>query len=129
MAAKDWLSITETVQNVLNNSPQRRLHWRDPNKLDVYRTPLEAFMGHRPIRSPIRRLPFAELRKCGSREMAAAQKLIDIIRAQKALDPMHRDAGERITNAQKREVEAHNQKTNVQSANLCIGDFCFDKTV
>lgn len=123
MAAKDWPAVTEAVHNVLNNSPLRRLGPRNPEKLDVYRTPLEVFMGHRPICPLIRPLPFAEFKKCGSKEMTAAQRLIDNTTTQKALDLMHKDVGARITNARKRAVEAHNRKTNVQSAKFCVGDF------
>jgi len=60
MSTQDWPAVTESIQSVINHAPLKRLGLRDVTKPGVYRSPLEVFTGHKPVRPLMRALPFAE---------------------------------------------------------------------
>ncbi len=47
----------------------------------------------------------------------------NIDKVQAALDIMHKDASDRVSNDRKRQIIAHNRKTNIVSPNFTNGDF------
>jgi len=57
LSPREWPSVYEAVQSVINHAPSRTFGLRDKNVPGVYRTPLEVFTGHKPVRPLIRALP------------------------------------------------------------------------
>ena len=123
LAAQDWPSITEAVQSVLNHAPLKRLGLRNSNCPGVYRTPLEVFTGHKPVRPLLRALPIGSYPNAKTQDEITARQVINIKELQTAMEQMHRDVGERATKLRKRQVDAHNSRTNVRKAQFHVGDF------
>jgi len=123
LGPKDWPSVTECVQSVLNQAPLKRLGLRSKVKPVVYRTPLEVFTGHTPARPLLRALPVTKYKKATSEDQVRMQQLINTERTQSALFDMHRSVEINAEKSRRRQVEAHNRKTNVQFANFRVGDF------
>lgn len=70
-----WPAISESVQCILNQAPLRRSGARK-NEPGIYRTPLEVFTGHRPMRSLIRALPIHEYKNVDTIDSARAIQLV-----------------------------------------------------
>lgn len=51
------------------------------------------------------------------------QRKIEIDKLQQSIEEMHSDVSVRVTESQKRQVDAHNRKTNVTSFNAEVGEF------
>lgn len=123
LAPKDWPAVTECVQSVLNHAPLKRLGLRSSDQAGVYRTPLEVFTGHTPVRPLMRAMPVEEYRQAHSTEEIELQRVIDIGALQNSLEVIHRNVAERSAASRKRQVTAHNRKTNIQPVNFHVGDF------
>lgn len=92
LSPQDWPAVTESVQSVLNMAPLRRLGLRDKETPGVYRTPLEVFTGHRPVRLLMRSLPLSKYRFAKTEGEELARRLINIASMQEAFSRMHREA-------------------------------------
>ena len=123
LAPKDWPAVTECVQSVLNHAPLKRLGPRDLNVKTVYRTPLEVFTGHLPVRPLLRAIPLVPFMEAMPLDELRARQLIDIDRTQAALVHFHRGVAENAEASRKRMIEKHNARTNVHAADFCVGDF------
>ena len=75
-SATDWPNVAECVQSVLNYAPLVRLGLRDSKVKGVYRTPLEAFAGHRPVRSLLRAIPVSTYPDAVSCKELAVRRLV-----------------------------------------------------
>lgn len=123
LSAKDWPTVTEAVQAVINQAPLRKLGLRSSSVPGVYRTPMEVFTGHRPSRPLIRALPVSQYRSATTADDLRARVLVGIEEIQEALVDMHREVVGIASASRKRHVAKHNQRTNVQHANFVEGDF------
>ena len=123
LSPRDWPAVTESVQSVINQTPLRKLGRRDAEIPGVYRSPLEVFTGHRPVRPLLRALPVGKYRMARTTDEIHARVLLNIDQIQDALSQMHREANDISTAARKRQVERHNRRTNVHNINFSKGDF------
>lgn len=122
LAPRDWPSVIETIQSVLNNSPLKRLGISSFSS-GSYRTPMEAFTGQRSRRSLLRALPPSVYSTAATLDEAQAIRVIGLESLQAEIQNMHVDIGERISVSRARKVAAHNKKTNIQKVNFVDGDF------
>jgi len=75
LAYRDWPAVTEAVQSILNHAPLKKLGLRDKSVPGVYRTPLEVFTGHRPVRHLLRALPVEKYKRSSSEDEMRARVL------------------------------------------------------
>ena len=123
LAVKDWPAVTECVQSILNHSPLKRLGLRDKSRSGVYRTPLEVFTGHRPLRPLMRAMPIETYRHAYSTDEVHLQNIMNIDHLQQSLELMHGEIAKNAFSSRQRQRQAHNRKTNVQPVNFHEGDF------
>ena len=114
LSPRQWPALVDCVQAILNHSPLERLGGR---------CPLEAFAGLKPQRPLAHAAPVADFQEVRSLDQAKATQLIEVNRLQAALESLHRDVDEKVSKTRRRQVERHNQKTNVRAANFAVGDF------
>lgn len=91
LSPKEWPSVTECIQSILNQSPLKRLGLRDKSDPQVYRSPLEVFTSHLPSRPLLRALPIEKYQTLPSLSIIRAQQVADIDAVQHSLEEMHRD--------------------------------------
>ena len=123
LGPRDWPAVTECVQSVLNHSPLKRLGLRKRSTPNVFRTPLEVFTGHIPLRPLLRAMPFEQYKRAHSLDEVRLQQILHIDELQHAMENMHREVATRSNHSRRRSVEAHNRKTNLQPINFSTGDF------
>ena len=123
LAPQEWPAVTECVQSIINAAPLKRLGLRSPDTPGVFRTPLEVFTSHRPIRPLLRALPFNEYGHLESLDEIRARQITNIGEMQKALEAVHREVQQRSDGSRDKSVAVHNARTNVQPLKLAIGDF------
>ena len=123
LSPREWPSVTECVQSILNQAPLKRLGNITGEVQSVLRCPLEVFTGMRPCRPLMHALHFKDHGNIGSHYEVRARQLIKIEELQGALGLMHKDVSERVSKRRKNSIKAHNKKTNIQSINFSIGDF------
>ena len=120
---REWPSVTECVQCILNQAPLKMLGNRTGEVQPVLRCALELFTGMRPCRPLMHALHFKDHENNGSHDEVCASQLLKIEELQGAIEVMHTDVAERVSRRRKNSITAHNKKTNVQSINFSIGDF------
>ena len=123
LSVKDWPNVTECVQSVLNHAPLVRLGLRDPKVKGVYRTPLESFTGHRPVRPLLRAMPISTYPEAVSSEELTVRRVVAIETLQQAGESMHRELQGLTSASRRRKTIAHNKQTGVQAVNFEVGDF------
>ena len=123
LAAKEWPAVVETVQNILNHAFLKRLGMRNEDSPGVYRTPLEVFTGNIPVRPLMRVLPLWKYKTVQSEDEVRLRQLFNTEQTQEALIEMHRDVRQRSDRNRKQRRDAHNRKTNINSATFTVGDF------
>lgn len=123
LSSKDWPNVVECVQSVINHAPLVRLGLRDPEVKGVYRTPLEAFTGHIPVRPLLRAMLLAEYPEAVAESELIARRALGTANLQQALESMHRDLEGLTSASRRRKSLAHDKRTGVQSQRLEIGDF------
>jgi len=123
LGAKDWPSVLEAVQSVINHAPLRRLGLRNKNDQGVYRTPLEVFTGHKPVRPLMRALQMPDYETSRSLDEVHMRMVMGIDELQSALEGMHKEVEGLTSASRKRQVERHNKRTNVHCAKFVEGDF------
>lgn len=89
----------------------------------MFRSPLEVFTGQKPVRPLLRALPVADYLMAKTADEIQARKLTGIDCLQDALHEMHRDVRGLISKSRQRQIQAHNSRTNVSTANFDVGDF------
>ena len=123
LAPMDWPNVLECVQSVLNHAPLRRLGRRTEGDPTIFRTPLEVFTGHKPIRALTRALPIHMYEHTKSLDEVRAQQIIGITQFQSALNDMHRKLSSDISKSRERAIKAHNRRTNVPDVSFDVGDY------
>ena len=123
LGAKDWPSAAEAVQSVINHAPSKRLGLRSADVAGVYRTPLEVFPGHEPVRPLIRALPIQKYRSSLITDEIRARTLLGVENLQQVLHNMHKYVQTVSSASRKPQVERHNRRTNFQTARFARGDF------
>lgn len=123
LAATDWPIVTECVQSALNHAPLKRLGLQDAGKPNVFRTPLQVFTCHIPIRQLLMTLPAKEAEEMRRIEEFRVRQLLNIKRTQQALSETHRHVSDLITASHKRGVEKQNQRTNIQAPSFAVCNF------
>lgn len=121
LAPKDWPSIVNLTQVVINEAPLARLGKSEDGK---FRSPLEVMTGLKPSTYPLRL--FTKDTKAGEPvelERARAYQRLEIDRLQRELDGLHKEAAERITAKRKKQIEQHIRRTDIISVNFAVGDF------
>ena len=121
--ASDWPAVTEAFQSVISDASLVRLWWRNSDAPGIYRTPLEVFTGHKPLRPLIRALAMHRYRSARTADEARARSLIRIGYVQEALEAMHKKVQGLTSASRKRQVDRHNKRTNVHCARFVHGDF------
>ena len=106
--SKDWSSVVESVQSVLNHAPLKWLGLREKKKLGVYRTPLEVFTGQLPKRPLCRAHPLPNHRNITTESELLLRRLINIDKTQDVLSDLHRDVKDRSDGNRKRMTQRHN---------------------
>ena len=123
LASKDWSSVVESVQSVLNHAALKTLGLREKKKLGVYRTPLEVFTEQLPKRPLCRAHPPPNHRKITTESELLMRRLINIDKTQDALSDLHRDVKDRSDGNRKRMNQRLNSMINIQPDNFTKGDF------
>lgn len=123
LAERDWPAVTECVQSVMNQAPLRRLGQRQGAPSGVYRSPLEVFTGHKPVRPLLRALPVAMYSTARSENEIHTRQIMHTETLQKAMAEMHREVSGLISKSRRRRIEEHNRRTNVFAASFDVGDF------
>ena len=110
-----WPEVLPIVQSVLNSTPVRRLGDK---------CPLTVFTGL-PQDSPLTSVVYkkGEELKTRSLEKVKAQQCIKSERLLKALEDIHRDTAEKISEFRRKAVQAHNEKTHIRPCNFTLGSF------
>ena len=101
LSPKDWPAVTEAVQSVLNQAQTRTLGLRQKDVPGVYRTPLEVFTGHKPVRPLMQALPVQEFKYAKTTDEAQARGLINVDQLQEATLAMHKSV-EGVTSASRK---------------------------
>ena len=118
-----WPAVTEAIQSVLNHAPLKTLGLRDPQIKKVYRTPLEVFMGHKPIRPLMRAVPISKYETATTTDELHITSLLNIESIQNALQEVHREVAERRANSRARRTSRHDKLTNVVASGFREGDW------
>lgn len=129
LGPQDWPAVTECVQSLLNHAPLQRLGARDIKTPQVYRTPLEVFTGHLPVRPLLRALPVRSYMNAVCSDEVRARQLVEIASTQSALEDMHREVAGLTSASRKRRTDSHNKRTNIQHVNFTVGDFVLVRCV
>ena len=113
---------------MLNHAPSKNLGLRDSKQPGVYRTALEVFTGHKPVRPLLRAIPKHAYEMCRTEDEIRARQLIGVDTLQEALREMHRNTAATLNTARGKKVERHNRMTNISRASYIgatfhIGDF------
>ena len=128
LGCQDWPAVTECVQSVLDHAPLERLGLRSPNSPGVYRSPLEVFTGHIPVRPLLRALPVHAYKNTASLDELRARQLLNIASMQEAICEMHKEVNGLVSAARKRRVDSHSRKTGVDKTHFVVGDFVLVRT-
>ena len=123
LSPRQWPTVSECLSSVLNQAPSKRLGLRDPNKPGVFRTPLEVFTGHLPSRPLLRSFPSDGSEQVNIESEARARQLVEIDKLHEALSGMHRTVKETISSTRRKQIEKHNNITQVTTESFQIGDF------
>ena len=123
LGPKEWPCVLECVQTVLNHAPLKRLGLRNPKVPDVYRTSLEVFTGHKPVRPLMRARPIKRFWEARNDDELQLRQILDIKRLQEAMEKMHSHVTEAVSNIRARAIRWHNRCTNVHDTNFVVGDF------
>ena len=113
----------ETVQSILNHAPLKRLGLRDSNEPNIFRTPIDVFLGRRPRRPLLRAVPPARHRTAVSMDELRIIRTLEIEKLQNAVEEMHREVDDMVTAERERQVASHNLKTGIHPVSFQIGDF------
>lgn len=112
---KCWSEVVPIVQSIINNSPSKRLGGRTPKK---------AFTGlpdDNPLTSIVAKQNFdLEILSVDEVRLRQQKGIADL---QGVLDEMHKAVSDISTAKRRKEVEAHNRRTNVRPANFEVGDY------
>jgi hypothetical protein len=118
MYADEWPEVVNMVQSVLNNSLSTRL-----NK----RTPMQVFTGHADT-TPLALMlkdnvpviaPFDFIKEQKPMEV---EKFMEVEKLSKAMTEIHAQV-EKATRDRKAAMQKHNDKTNVRSPIIQVGDY------
>ena len=120
LAPQDWPAVIDCVQSVLNQSPLPRLGLRSSC---VHRSPLQVFTGIPPSRPLLCALPTSKYKTAHFLDEVRAAQILEVETLQEALDGMHKEVAERVSQARAKAILKHNMETNVLPANFHEGDF------
>ena len=122
-APVDWPAVTECVQSILNHVPLKRLGNRKGAARGVGRTLIEVFTGQKPIRPILRALTAEKFPKATLATETDGQRLMMIDEMQIPMELMHKQVSKLTSASRRRQIRAHDRRTNVQEVNYSIGDF------
>lgn len=105
LGPKDWPAVTEVVQSVINRAPWQRFGLRSSDTPGVYRTPLEVFTGHKPVRPLIRVLPVPKCRSAHTAHESREHAYFRIEYIRESLGFMHKEMQGLTSDSRKRQVE------------------------
>ena len=91
LSPKDWPSVIETVQSILNNAPLKRLGKSSSGNKEVYRSPIEVFTGQPAKRPLLRACPPSKYQFASSTDALGLSKKLKIDVLQESIEQMHRD--------------------------------------
>ncbi len=110
----DWPTTVQAIQNIINNSPSRRLGRRAP--ITVY----TGMPSGNPL--PVARFGF-KTRNVRSIDQARLQQKMNVDALLETLDQMHKDVDSSLSTSRKQAVERHNAKTHVVPYKPTVGDY------
>lgn len=129
LTPRNWPSIIECVQCVINHAPVKRLGIRNQNIASVLRTPQEVFTSHKPKRPLLRPLTLSKYGHVKSLVEVRARQVIDIEKCQTALESMQTDVYTRVQKKWEQQRLRHNSRTNVKRINFRKGVFLVKQAV
>ena len=83
----------------------------------------KSFSSQKPVRPLLRALPAEKFPKTTLATETDKQRLMMIDEMQIAMELMHKQVSKLTSASRKRQIWAHNRRTNVQEVNYSIGDF------
>lgn len=118
LAPQDWPTTIPLITSILSEAPLEHLGKRTT---ETFRTPLEVMTSIQPDRNVlVSGVPNPETM---SIERIRAEQLVQVDALHNSIDRMHKETAERLTLALKKQIDAHNKRTNIITPFFCVGDF------
>lgn len=110
----EWSSAVPSIQSIINNSPSRRLGNRAPVTVHTGMDP-----GN-PLHLALSSICYDDAE---SVDEAKTTQLLSIQDLHSALDKMHKEVDETLSNERRKAIERHNAKTHIRPCTISIGDY------
>lgn len=125
LSVGEWSAKIAAIQKVVNQSPVERLVRNNNEKL---KCPMEVFSRLKPSSLIIRSLPTRTYRDLKAIAEERFRSIVNIEKVHRALERMHKDVAERNCTRSPRPQIIHDEKINVFSLNIGVGDYVMVRT-